>query len=562
MERILESMSRQQHIIKRQIIELEVSNPDDAYRLQVEVSRVYRQRIVSLIDRYCTQLSTPDQIHRIETLELDLGYIDPAQLERDLVNKIARLLERDLTKKIEGLSRQGEGSQADSQLELLTIFARTGGLPWWADASRPRLLEDCVHYLLEAEPLALGRLLQILVGEHISLLRLVTHLGDELLAGLAGALVVARDDAFRKNFEQLVIVLQGTIRAFHRRATWREIFQLSHYAAEAGPQPEAFYRMVIDAVASEADVSFQALLEDVQRQLPAGSSLRRSLETSAQVTTGTAHGEDLPQRLRHLSASAQPPAAALWHLLLRLAPRFTAVARLELLTIIEETPPEDRVEHIRRLLQTALTKGWLSPAAVEPLITDLAEVGVLLSLPPSETAETASNLSFSDVDELYVDNAGLVILWPFLVNFFNRLGLLADKQFQDEEARQRAVGVLQVLATGQATFPEYLLPLNKILSGLEPTELFDFGPALTEAEAGECEDLLRAAIAQAPILKNMSPVGFQGTFLIRSGVLRSRDGAWLLQVERETYDMVLDSFPWSWAWVKLPWMETPLRVEW
>ena len=41
------------------------------------------------------------------------------------------------------------------------------------------------------------------------------------------------------------------------------------------------------------------------------------------------------------------------------------------------------------------------------------------------------DLRFSDTDERYIGNAGLVILWPFLGNFFARLGLLADKQFQD-----------------------------------------------------------------------------------------------------------------------------------
>ena len=60
----------------------------------------------------------------------------------------------------------------------------------------------------------------------------------------------------------------------------------------------------------------------------------------------------------------------------------------------------------------------------------------------------------------------------------------------------------------------------------------------------------------------MSIPGFRGTFLLRRGILGIRDGAWLLRVERESFDVVLDRFPWSFAWVKLPWMQAPLRVEW
>jgi hypothetical protein len=172
------------------------------------------------------------------------------------------------------------------------------------------------------------------------------------------------------------------------------------------------------------------------------------------------------------------------------------------------------------------------------------------------------DLTFSDTDELYIDNAGVVILHPFLRYFFARLELLEDKQFKDMASRQRAVGLLQYAVSEDPSPPEYLLPLNKVLCGMELDDVFDFGPPVTEAEAEECTNLLTAVIANAPILKNMSINGLRGTFLLRRGVLSSRDGAWLLRVERETYDVVLDRFPWTMQWVKLPWMDTPLRVEW
>ena len=102
----------------------------------------------------------------------------------------------------------------------------------------------------------------------------------------------------------------------------------------------------------------------------------------------------------------------------------------------------------------------------------------------------------------------------------------------------------------------------KLLCGLEQTDLFDFGPDVSETESEECSSLLRAVIGQVPILGEMSIAGFRGTFLLRQGVLAMRDGAWLLRVESQTYDVMLDKFPWTFEWVKLPWMQTPLRVEW
>jgi len=172
------------------------------------------------------------------------------------------------------------------------------------------------------------------------------------------------------------------------------------------------------------------------------------------------------------------------------------------------------------------------------------------------------NRAFSDTDAIYVDNAGLVILWPFLQSFFGRLGLLDEKRFRDEAAAQRAAGLLQYVATADEAPPEYLLPLNKVLCGSALDEVFDFGEPIGADEVEECTDLLTAVIAQAPILRQMSIAGFRGTFLLRHGQLSARDGNWLLRVQRETHDIVLDRFPWSVQIVKLPWMTALMQVEW
>lgn len=164
----------------------------------------------------------------------------------------------------------------------------------------------------------------------------------------------------------------------------------------------------------------------------------------------------------------------------------------------------------------------------------------------------------------YVDNAGLCLLWPFLVRFFARLGLLTAENtaFLSEAARCRAVGLLHYLATGEREPPEFWLPLNKGLCGLDLDALEVFGPPVTDDEADESERLLEAAIAHAACLGTISPDGFRGTFLLRRGALSTRDGAWLLRVERQAADVLLDRFPWKTEWIRLPWMQAPLRVEW
>jgi hypothetical protein len=60
----------------------------------------------------------------------------------------------------------------------------------------------------------------------------------------------------------------------------------------------------------------------------------------------------------------------------------------------------------------------------------------------------------------------------------------------------------------------------------------------------------------------MSIAALREAFLLRKGVLSSRDETWLLRVERAPHDLMLEKLPWPTSWVKLPWMEAPLCVEW
>ena len=182
---------------------------------------------------------------------------------------------------------------------------------------------------------------------------------------------------------------------------------------------------------------------------------------------------------------------------------------------------------------------------------------------PSRNDDVFANMKIAEEEGLILGNAGLVILWPFLAGLFERLGLAYEKKIVDENARQRGVALLHYLATGDASPPpEYLLPLNKLLCGMEQEAVFELDTPLTEAETAACDDFLTAVIAQAPILHDMPIAGLRGNFLLRAGMLQVKYGLWLLRVERETHDVVLDRFPWGFQWVRLPWMEEPLQVEW
>lgn len=518
-------MSEQRHIIQRQVIELAVRDAAQAGRLHDHVSRICRQRIAPLIEQVCSELSASDRLYRIERLELEIGTIDEHDLEADLTAKVSAALRQALAARIGAQEHDAGRSEAsartDAWLELIAIFARTGSLPWWADAATPRLIESALRRLLHA-PEPLRRLMRELVREQGPLQRIVAHIPDDVLALLVESLVPALQAPQTDQLPALLELMHRTPSAANRtpsqprRRVWGAIVQTASLAGRQYTSAELFYQAALQRVAAGLGAPYDVLLTDMRRV--AQAEQQRGPGGLTQLLEAL-------ERARTVAASADRAAPA-------------------------SRPPSPAVTQLLTAREDGGTTGETASRILEP--------------PGSQSLalEERAPPSFSEADVLYIGNAGLVILWPFLSSFFARLDLLEGKQFKDRATQQRAAGLLQYVATGDAACPEYLLPLNKLLCGLELAEAFDVGEPLRNSEAAECADLLHAAIAQASILRDMSLRGFQGSFLLRQGALSVRDGGWLLRVERQTYDLVLDRFPWGWEWVKLPWMDAPLRVEW
>ncbi len=167
------------------------------------------------------------------------------------------------------------------------------------------------------------------------------------------------------------------------------------------------------------------------------------------------------------------------------------------------------------------------------------------------------------VDEpLFVKNAGLVILSPFLTRFFDVLKLTANKAFVSIEAQYKAIHLLQYLVTKQIETPENELLLNKVLVGLPVNTPVPITADINEAELKFADSLLQGAINNWTRLKTMSPDSMRSTFLIRTGKLSEEADRWKLAVDKNSFDMLLRTITWGFTFVRYPWLEKSLFVEW
>ncbi|MDE1147233.1 MAG: contractile injection system tape measure protein [Azospirillaceae bacterium] len=170
-------------------------------------------------------------------------------------------------------------------------------------------------------------------------------------------------------------------------------------------------------------------------------------------------------------------------------------------------------------------------------------------------------------ETLSVDNAGLVLVGPFLPLFFSRLDLLSEGPDGvpriEGAAASRAVHLLQYVVDLRCDRPDVDLALNKVLCGLAPSTPVEPFIIPTEAEMDMCAHMTQAILDAWTIIKSTSPEGLRETFLQRSGHLASTtDAGWMLVVRRHTLDLLVDQIPWNFRLVFQRWMTSPLNITW
>jgi hypothetical protein len=165
-------------------------------------------------------------------------------------------------------------------------------------------------------------------------------------------------------------------------------------------------------------------------------------------------------------------------------------------------------------------------------------------------------------ESIYIANAGLILLWPFLGRYFRRLNLVGAKEFNDEASRMRAILLIQYLVTGKKEAPEYELALNKLLCGATMDMEIDMEIDITEEEINLSNSLLTGAITNWEKLKGTRIGTFRETFLQRNGSLYYMNNRWELKVEKKAYDLLLETLPWGIQMIQMSWMKERLVVLW
>lgn len=575
-------MSTQPHIVRKLIVEIEASTREEATDVQNRFYNEYRRLILQILEELFNRLVSEKEVIRVEKLEINLGSIQPEQMLFEVPEKLKKEAEEAISKLLYEVRSAGNGSasirmtgssgetitveasresRSLAELDLLAHLLEFGVLPWTGDAQKKVNLRTLVANAMADEPEQLRQVLLRFKNKEYIFRRLAIQLPEDQLRYLASIIgsgfssklseqigklqqwIRALPDRLSKNESAAIAALQDAI---SRHYLWTKTLlffarsnqeQLSEGTTEAAR--ENYFVFLLERLFEQV-----RFWEKISSALPAGKQIPASVEKA--FLSLVKEKTSVPAFIRKSPAGGKTGAPS----------GKAASVKKE-----EETRSGKKA--------AAGKKEKAGTREEEKIKTPSAEKAQEAAKQKEAAARKKETVPESpEADEgIYIGNAGLVILAPYLSRFFEHRGLVKDRKFTSEESSWKAVHLLQYIAEGDDTpdqeHHEHELVLNKIFCGLDIAEPV---PAILELSAEDKEDatdLIKAVIANWPLIKNVSPHGFRNTFLHKEGKLMRQDKDWGLKIHRDSaVDMLIDRLPWGISIVRLPWMKTTVFTEW
>lgn len=547
-----------------------------------QVCALYHAQLSQILTRVCDELSPAHQRHVLPRLELNLGALSATNLEDDFLRAFERELRSALGRNLWRVEVAQD--QATASLNLLETFLTTGNVPFWAQVSDSSLVPRHLQQAGARHPRALLDMLTALKDTPGALERLARHLTAQSLALLVSQTAALTGAASLADLQKSAPEAPpATITAHDAGPPPQEPPSTStrpQMAAQGPARPlEALHKLVTLFLRHEPPAHTTALPSPPTRTDRArpGDKARAShgsalapqndeapLHNSQSAKSASTYYAAAPRP--GLQAGPKPPLTSDPHAgPATTQPTWQSPAATPAATPATSKPRPSPSPLPQSTAQHQAQAPLRAPGVTPPVPQTVRQPKRAPQLqPPASTNRPQRTSHLSQLDEVYSEQAGLVLLWPFLEHFFGRLALLNEQRvFASPNHQSSAVALLDQLAQAslhEGPLPEYQSTLSKVLCGLTPAApLADSLPATT-AQQAESQHLLQAVLdhSQTPL----TPEELRTQYLSRHGMLAAGHGAYCLRVEPNATDAALARWPWSWSWVKLPWMPLPLQVQW
>ncbi|GAA4276778.1 contractile injection system tape measure protein [Aquimarina mytili] len=533
------------HLIGKQIIDIEVNSSDKIYAMQQKVSELVWKDLLPMLTTMFDRIVGEDEVISLNRIELDIGHINlnnRAQII-EIVDKIIKLLEKTIEERVKNLSIHKNGFKVKNENQNDKTFDLK------KDVYHRKQKENLEHYSKEKRT----------NREHTD-----------------------NESKLEKNNRQLLRRYYFDLWLY-----WLEKGRLPSYTIEP---TEDWMPLILETLG--IDIDAVTILENKLREYPIAlkrlvlQHTGKDLKSIVELYTGFSQTKllDLCKEIKDLSKNQSAKSIPIddrvleiniWQYIFKEV--ILGRKKLESISL--------GIAVMKQPFMTFLFKETVNIKVIKTE-TDYPFLQAILEKVPQVHEKEKEISLLKDDDEIddgkdgfleiedavsneeeletpqFFNNAGVVLLHPFLSSFYRKLGLLGEKDFIDFKAQSKAVVLLHFLATAKEDPKEYEMVLPKFLCQMPVNIPLDHSIKLTKEEKVEANNLLQAVIEHWGVLGGTSPDGLREGFLMREGKLEKEQTGWKLFVEQKTLDILLDRLPWNLGLIKLPWMKEILKVEW
>lgn len=510
----------QNHLIQKVFVEITVSNKEKAHYIKDDINSFLAIDVFPEIEKYINAMEAQwaGRTLQIPLLEMDLD-VKSSSLNTELKDKIAELFKEKLSEiinseeasdaKTEHRPKPSWVNHQEKMLQTFIFFLENGCMPWWnSDKESVRLLETAVFDNIISTTGFRKNIIPILEKAHVQE-RVIHQLADEQLVQLC--LAILENEALKIHFDFERIQNLSQMNYNERVLIWRLILEILAKHQDAS---QTFLR--------------EYFSERISKEIFRKSSLKKR-KALAQILLFIKDDETAENSTDRIDKQ-----------------NFRNIEDVKDVKNIKNVEDVEGVKASESTIENSKNNLEHRQKASEMIIKNQEEIFNKDGIPD---------------EGQYVPNAGLILIHPFLKTFFEHCNLL-DKETQQITDPELCAHLLHYIATGNTNAPEYEMIFEKFLCNIPMHQSINRHIKLSRKHKAEAGNVIESVLQNWSPMKKSSPALLQNEFLQRPGKLVVSDHDYTLTVERKTQDILLDRLSWGVGFVKLPWKDKFMLVNW
>ncbi|MBE8726507.1 contractile injection system tape measure protein [Flavobacterium hungaricum] len=541
-------VSNSKHIINTVFLEINTNSKEKGYYLKDNIDAFLQKEIFSLLENYFNELDSKNPSHSIqlEKLNIDIAISQNLDFE-DFKEQILKNISKQVEEVFEKEAKNSDGFKRirpqEKEIERFFHFLETGTDTWWKTLNNDfKIIEDKIFIeILNDEKFSSKW--KNAVQKPIARTRFIKQFTDSQIASIIKKGILFKKnhtennskiksiEAIQKQMETRIA--KNLMIPNQRFLTW-EIVVLSLLDTSAAIVKQKLLRMICNAFEFHKKNNFlqhrELFLKEIKNQI----ENKNELEVLA----------DLETFVLNIEKKLEP-----------IILKITGIENEKIQENKEETTANPDLIFSNEKDAAVSSNGskeknWNNNEE----IIDKKELSF-------EKEEKEAEIRDPDNSEFYFDNAGLVLIHPFLKSLFENCKLLnKDNTITDSET---AAHLLHYIATGKEQDYENTMGFEKFLCNIPLAQPIERNIVLSEKMKKEAATILQAVLSNWEVMKTTSAELLQNEFLQRPGKLSiNGDESPTIIIERKTQDILLDKLNWNLSIIKLAWKKRIIYVNW